>query len=156
MNTDVLSDDNNVNETSDISESNNNYADDTTSDKTHSDDREEGEHADTNDSNNNSANISNESTDSNNDEQEIIVNTLLAYACYSISCATADNTRALMSSHFTIDEICDAKELLWTRCNLGETINRKNTKIRTAKEAHIGDILDNLYTLDIAKNIHYL
>jgi len=156
MSTEVQNHDDSIHETSDISDSNNNLAD-MNNDSTHSDDREGEDNANTNVFDCNDGADMNDSTDTDSDtndnEREIIINTLLTYACYSISSATADNTRTLMSSHFTIDEICDAKDLLWSRCNLGETINRKNTKVRTASVAHIGDILDALYSLDMMKKM---
>ena len=38
------------------------------------------------------------------------------YTKYGMSTATPDNLRELLASHFTLDEIIKAKELLWDQC----------------------------------------
>ena len=43
----------------------------------------------------------------------VTVNTLLAYSQYCISCATSDNTRHVLYSHFSAEEINEAKDLRW-------------------------------------------
>ena len=55
------------------------------------------------------------------EDNTMIVNTLLLYAQYCISCATADNTHHVLCSHFSSSEISEAKD----------------------------DIMDKLYKLDI-------
>ena len=46
------------------------------------------------------------------DEPFGVSNTLLAYTKYAMSTATPDNLRELLASHFTLDEIIKAQELL--------------------------------------------
>ena len=79
----------------------------------------------------------------------VTVNTLLAYAQYCISCATSDNTRHVLCSHFSAEEINEAKDMLWEKLELPE-LKRANSSKRPASEAHIGDIMDALYKLDIS------
>ena len=73
-------------------------------------------------------------------EFKVIVNTLLAYAQYCISCATADNTHHVLCSHFSSTEISVAKDVLWKTMEYAE-MKRTNSSKRTADEAHIDDIL---------------
>ena len=80
-------------------------------------------------------------------EFKVIVNTLLAYAQYCISCATADNTHHVLCSHFSSTEISVAKDVLWKTMEYAE-MKRTNSSKRTADEAHIDDILRALYKLD--------
>ena len=47
------------------------------------------------------------------DEPIAVPNTLLAYTRYGMSTATSDNLREVLASHFTIDEIIKAKNVLW-------------------------------------------
>ena len=80
-------------------------------------------------------------------EFKVIVNTLLAYAQYCISCATADNTHHVLCSHFSSTEISVAKDVLWKTMEYAET-KRTNSSKRTVDEANISDILTALYKLD--------
>ena len=79
----------------------------------------------------------------------VTVNTLLAYAQYCISCATSDNTRHVLCSHFSAEEIHEAKDVLWNKLELSEQ-KRTNSSKRPASEANVGDIMDALYKLDIS------
>lgn len=88
------------------------------------------------------------SSNSNDSESVLIVNTLLTYAEYCMSCASPDNMRQVLCSHFTIDEITDAKEILWDSFDLGELPKRANSANRSACEAHISDIMNALYSMD--------
>ena len=99
---------------------------------------------------NNDANDTEGSKSSNSSDSEpvLIVNTLLTYAEYCMSCASPDNMRQVLCSHFTIDEITDAKEILWDSFDLGELPKRANSANRSACEAHISDIMNALYSMD--------
>ena len=81
-------------------------------------------------------------------ENSMIVNTLLAYGQYCISCATCDNTRHVLYSNFSSSEIFEAKELLWKTMGFPE-IKRTNSSRRSADEANVVDIMDALYKLDL-------
>ena len=81
------------------------------------------------------------------EDNTMIVNTLLSYAQYCISCATADNTHVLCS-HFSSSEISEAKDELWKTMNYPE-MKRTNSSKRSVDEANVGDIMDKLYKLDI-------
>ena len=79
----------------------------------------------------------------------ITVNTLLAYAQYCISCATSANTRHVLCSHFSAEEIHEAKDVLWDKLELPE-LKRTNSSKIPASEANVGDIMSALYKLDIS------
>ena len=82
------------------------------------------------------------------DENLMIVNTLLAYGQYCISCATCDNTRHVLCSNFSSSEIFEAKDLLWKTMDFPET-KRTNSTRRSADEANVVDIMNALYKLDL-------
>ena len=65
-----------------------------------------------------------------------------------MSCATPDNLRHVLCSHFNIDEICDAKDFLWSHCNLADVPKRTNSNKRSAHEVTVGDIMSAMYKLD--------
>ena len=65
-----------------------------------------------------------------------------------MSCAIPDNLRHVMCSHFNIDEICDAKDFLWSHCNLADVSKRTNFNKRSAHEATVSDIMNAMYDLD--------
>ena len=77
-----------------------------------------------------------------------LLNTVLSYTTYGMSCATPDNLRHVMCSHFNIDELCDAKDFLWSHCNLADVPKRTNSNKRSALEATVGDIMSAMYKLD--------
>ena len=81
------------------------------------------------------------------------MDTLLAYAQYCISCATSDNTRHVLCSHFSAEEISEAKDLLWEKLELPEQ-KRTNSSKRPASEANVGDIMDTLSKIDISTDNH--
>ena len=82
------------------------------------------------------------------EDNRMIVNTLLSYAQYCISCATADNTHHVLCSNFSSSEISEAKDELWKTMNYPE-MKRTNSSKRSVDEANVGDIMDKLYKLDI-------
>ena len=81
----------------------------------------------------------------------ITVNTLLAYAQYCISCATSDNTRHVLFSHFSAEEISEAKDVQLNIqcCGINWSYPSRNVLI-IISEANVGDIMDALYKLDIS------
>ena len=83
----------------------------------------------------------------------VTMNTLLAYAQYCISCATSDNTRHVLCSHFSAKEISEAKNVLWEKLELPEQ-KRTNSSKRPASEADVGDIMAALYKIDISTDNH--
>ena len=82
------------------------------------------------------------------EDNTMIVNTLLSYAQYCISCATADNAHHVLCSHFSSSEISEAKHKVWKTMNYPE-MKRTNSSKRSADEANVVDIMDALYKLDI-------
>ena len=53
-----------------------------------------------------------------------------------------------MCTHFTLDEITEAKDILYDLGDLGDPPIRNNSNARKAAEAHTRDILDEMYKLD--------
>ena len=77
-----------------------------------------------------------------------VINTVLGYIQYGISSATPDNVAEVACSHFTPEEIIEAKDVLWSRCDLGGPPSRHNSRTRKASEAHVYDIIDVMFKLD--------
>ena len=88
--------------------------------------------------------------DLDDDEEKCvnIRNTVLAYVQYGISSASPDNVLEVVCTHFTPDEIAEAKDILYDLGELGDPPIRNNSKARKAAEAHTRDILDKMYKLD--------
>ena len=82
-------------------------------------------------------------------DRVIIMNTVLAYIQYGISNATPDNVLEVVCTHFTSTEITEAKYVLWNDCKLGNHPSRNNSKCRKAAEAHVQDIMDYMFKLDV-------
>ena len=53
-----------------------------------------------------------------------------------------------MCTHFTLDDIAEAKDILYDLGELGDPPIRNNSFSRKAAEAHTRDILDEMYKLD--------
>ena len=89
------------------------------------------------------------------DEPIGISNTLLAYTKYGMSTATPDNLRELLASHFTLDEIIKAKELLWDQCVMlkDDQPKRQKSNQRSVNIAHVVDIVDAMYKADAADKL---
>ena len=89
------------------------------------------------------------------DEPIGISNTLLAYTKYGMSTATPDNLRELLASHFTLDEIIKAKELLWDQCVMlkDDPPKRQKSYQRSVNIAHVVDIVDAMYKADAADKL---
>ena len=77
-----------------------------------------------------------------------IVNAVLAYIHYGISSATPDNVMEVVLGHFTGEEILNAKNMMWRECELGDPPPRNNSRARKASEAHLHDILKEIYKID--------
>ena len=59
----------------------------------------------------------------------VTVNTLLAYAQYCISCATSDNTRHVLCSHYSAEDmIHEANDVLWDQLEFPE-LKRTNSSL---------------------------
>ena len=89
------------------------------------------------------------------DEPVGVSNTLLAYTKYGMSTATPDNLRELLASHFTLDEIIKAKEVLWDECVMltDDPPKRQKSNQRSVNIAHVMDIVDAMYKADAADKL---
>ena len=59
----------------------------------------------------------------------------------------------MLCSHFSAQEISEAKDVLWEKLELPEQ-KRTNSSKRPASEANVGDIMDTLYKIDISTDNH--
>ena len=83
----------------------------------------------------------------------VIVQPLLAYIVFALQSGTVSNIKNAIIGHFTLDQIIQAKETLWAHCGndiIGEKQTRKDSTARSAKEAHVTDILSAWTKLDRA------
>ena len=93
------------------------------------------------------------------DEPVGVSNSLLAYTKYGMSTTTPDNLREFLASHFTLDEIIKAKELLWDQCVMlkDDPPKRQKSNQRSENIAHVMDIVDAMYKADAAdKQPHFV
>ena len=84
-----------------------------------------------------------QSSETSADVKFPLIDTVLGYNRYGMSCATPDNLTRILCSHFSAQEICDAKQLLWTYCNLPDVPKRTNSTKRSAQQANGDDLLSN-------------
>ena len=93
-------------------------------------------------------------------DQPSICNPLLAYAVNVMQSNPKNVIKRTVLGFYTPDEIHDAKEDLWSKCDaavIGPNVSRKGSKNKKRQEFEIDDILDALGILDakeIPKNIH--
>ena len=85
-----------------------------------------------------------------------IANTVLAYIQYGISSATPDNIVEVACSHFSLEEITHAKNKLWSECELGTPPPRNNSRGRKALEAHVHDIMSEMFNIDKDSYVFYV
>ena len=83
----------------------------------------------------------------------IILDPLLTYIAYGLSCGTSSNVKNAILGFFTQDEIIDAKNTLYDKCCkfkniIGDNQSRKDSKARTEKEAHLLDLINAISALD--------
>ena len=107
-----------------------------------------GEESQNNNMDNKGRNSDHDCTEPKSTETIAIVNAVLAYIHYGISSATPDNVIEVVLGHFTGEETLNAKNMMWRECELGDPPPRNNCKARKASEAHLHDILDEIYKVD--------
>ena len=82
-----------------------------------------------------------------------IVQPVLAYMVFALQSGTITNIKNAIIGHFTLDQIIQAKDTLWLHCGnevIGEKQKRKESNSRSAKEAHVSDLLSAWSKLDRA------
>ena len=70
-----------------------------------------------------------------------ITQPLLAYMVYALQSATAEHVRIVVTGHFTVADITEAKQTLWSHCG-GDVIGtemprRRDSSARSIEEAHV-------------------
>ena len=95
------------------------------------------------------------STD-DNEEKELILQPLLAYCACSIMSSSSENVKNAVVSYFSREQILTAKQVLWLESDnsvIGEKHRRKDSTIRSEKEANAMDIVNALIKLDEANKM---
>ena len=90
---------------------------------------------------------------SENDTQELIINSVLAYVVYAINKSTRDNLVTVLDASFTDKEVSDARDALWPVGGvelLGECPGRNNSTKRFRRHALCCDIYDAMRKMDVA------
>ena len=82
---------------------------------------------------------------------------LLAYMAYALQSSTAEHVRTVITGHFTVADITEAKMTLWKQCG-GEIIGvdmprRRDSNARSIAEAHVQDMLMAMNKLDNADKL---
>jgi hypothetical protein len=80
-----------------------------------------------------------------------INNAILAYIAYSMQSGTLENTKKVVIRSFNGDQIIEAKNELWEKCDaniIGKKVMRQSSPTRSAEEANAVDILNALGKLD--------
>lgn len=77
-----------------------------------------------------------------------VINTILAHVSIALDSSTSASVHKLISATYCLEEIIEAKKLLWANSSLGEYKNRKSSNTRTEKDANIKDVIDGLKELD--------
>ena len=87
---------------------------------------------------------------------EVVIQPLLSYILFSMSSGTVTNIIRAVVNHFTLDDIEEAKNVLWAKCDnslIGTKQNRRDSTARTEKEAHVQDIINALQRLDATDKV---
>jgi hypothetical protein len=80
-----------------------------------------------------------------------ILNNVLAYAAYGVTTSTSDHTKEACVDFFSSEEIIDARDLLWSKCEnraLPKMIKRQNTTIKKGLLLTTSDIIEAIQKLD--------
>ena len=84
-------------------------------------------------------------------DNKMLIDPLMSYTLYSLQNSTPENVKHAILCHFTADQINKAKSKLWETSDIniiGEKVRRKDSTVRTEKEANIQDILTAISKLD--------
>ncbi|ELU09859.1 hypothetical protein CAPTEDRAFT_205644 [Capitella teleta] len=84
------------------------------------------------------------------DPPMIILNNVLAYAAYGVATSTSDHTKEACVDFFSSEEIIDARDLLWGKCENGilpKMIKRQNTTTKKGLLLTTSDIIEAIQKL---------
>ena len=82
---------------------------------------------------------------------QVIVQPMLTYIVYALQSGTADKVKNAVLGYFANDQIQGAKDCLWENCNtpiIGDKQRRKDSSVRSDKEANVQDIINAISKLD--------
>lgn len=80
-----------------------------------------------------------------------IIQPVLAYIVFAMHSGTNDNVRNAVLGHFTMEQIIEAKDELWANGDsnvIGDKLRRKDSSVRSEKDAHVQDIINVLSKMD--------
>ena len=83
-------------------------------------------------------------------------NALLVYILYSMQNGTAKKIKSIICTHFAIDDIITAKDMLWDATNqsiTGPKKRRRDWTMKSGKPSHMDYVVTALYQLDAADNM---
>ena len=91
-------------------------------------------------------------------KEKVILHPLLTYVVSGVHAGTSNNVKNAVMSHFTLDEIVNAKSTLFKECSehkeiIGEIQRRRTTNVRTEREAHVTDIITAITQLDVKNKL---
>ena len=78
---------------------------------------------------------------------------VLAYMVFALQSGSVSNIKNAIMGHFTTEQIYEGKDTLWSHCDItliGDKQSWKDSTVRSAKEAHVSDILNAWAKLDKA------
>ncbi|ELU15695.1 hypothetical protein CAPTEDRAFT_201113 [Capitella teleta] len=84
------------------------------------------------------------------DPPMIILSNVLAYAAYGVATSTSDHTKEACVDFFSSEEIIDARDLLWGKCENGvlpKMIKRQNTTTKKGLLLTTSDIIEAIQKL---------
>ena len=85
----------------------------------------------------------------------MIINELLCYTFHHVNSGTFDNIKRILYNFYDDTEVVAAKRVLWDVCkdDLGPWEDRRGSDARTAKHAHIEDIMAAAKKLDAKEKL---
>ena len=93
----------------------------------------------------------NQGAGKSNDKDQVLFDSLMAYISYAMQNSAIENIQQVVLGNFTAQAVNSSKDLLWEKCDLsiiGEKVKRRDSQVRTDKEANLHDIFSALVKLD--------
>ena len=103
-----------------------------------------------------STDVSNGDSESNEQPDTVILDGLLAYCVFGLSCGTVANVEKAVLGYFSCARIKSARDVLWDHADtkiIVEKLRRHDSKRRPVKDQHVTDIIEALRKLDAAKKM---
>ena len=88
-----------------------------------------------------------------NKSELYIVQSLLAFTLYALQSSIIENVRTVITGHFGVADISEAKQELWRCCGGSDMPRRRESTARPLEEANTQDIITALCKLDKARQL---